>query len=144
MTHPRRGALTPLMGSTDFDRVNAKLTAIVASRGHQDTPASARPARRATATVSATPLVRKLARDNGVALASVTGTGPGGRITRADIATAAARQSGSLPQAHLATSLRSPEDALYELVYGPSQASATSTRDPNSLDALVAEAERTA
>lgn len=35
--------------------------------------------------VKALPLVRKLARDNAVDLANVSGSGPGGRITRADV-----------------------------------------------------------
>lgn len=92
----------------------------------------------------ATPLVRKIAKDADVALASVTGTGAGGRITRADVTTAVARQGGSLPPAQAAPARQSPEDALYELVYGSTQASVTSAVDRDSLDALVAEAERTA
>ena len=39
--------------------------------------------------VSATPLVRKVAQELGVELASVTGTGPGGRLTEADVRAAA-------------------------------------------------------
>lgn len=39
----------------------------------------------APAAVKALPIVRKLARDNGIDLASVRGTGPGGRVTRADV-----------------------------------------------------------
>lgn len=37
------------------------------------------------AAVQALPVVRKLARDSGVELADITGTGPGGRITRQDV-----------------------------------------------------------
>ncbi len=62
-----------------------------------DGPASAQVADRAAATPStaggpalAKPPVRKLAKDLGVDLAGVTGTGPQGVITRADIETAAA------------------------------------------------------
>jgi len=43
----------------------------------------------ARATPQALPLVRRLAASKGVDLASVTGTGPGGRITREDIESAA-------------------------------------------------------
>ena len=39
----------------------------------------------------ALPVVRKLAREHGVDLGSITGTGPGGRITRDDVMAAAAR-----------------------------------------------------
>ncbi|HEX6222610.1 MAG TPA: dihydrolipoamide acetyltransferase family protein [Acidimicrobiia bacterium] len=44
----------------------------------------------APAAVKALPIVRKLARDSGVDLATVDGTGPGGRITRADVEAAMA------------------------------------------------------
>jgi len=40
--------------------------------------------------VLATPVVRKLAKDLGVDLSKVTGTGPGGRVTEEDVGTAAA------------------------------------------------------
>jgi len=46
--------------------------------------------------VRAAPFVRQLARERGVDLASVTGSGPGGRITRADIE-AAARTAPTAP-----------------------------------------------
>ncbi|HVH64827.1 MAG TPA: dihydrolipoamide acetyltransferase family protein [Candidatus Acidoferrum sp.] len=49
--------------------------------------------------VRAAPFVRQLARERGVDLSHVTGTGPGGRITRADVEAAAA----GLPEAAPAT-----------------------------------------
>ncbi|MER7544841.1 dihydrolipoamide acetyltransferase family protein [Actinomadura sp.] len=53
-------------------------------------PASAAPAARAPERSAATrppssPLARRLARDHGIDLATLTGSGPGGRIVRADI-----------------------------------------------------------
>ncbi|MET7339508.1 dihydrolipoamide acetyltransferase family protein [Nonomuraea sp. NPDC005650] len=39
----------------------------------------------ATARLRATPLVRKVARERGIDLTTITGTGPGGRIIRADL-----------------------------------------------------------
>ena len=47
--------------------------------------------------VKALPVVRKLARDNGIDLTAITGTGPGGRIMREDVE--AAIQSGSIDDA---------------------------------------------
>jgi 2-oxoglutarate dehydrogenase E2 component (dihydrolipoamide succinyltransferase) len=44
-----------------------------------------------------TPLVRKLAADNGVDLASVTGTGVGGRIRKSDVLAAAAAKAAPAP-----------------------------------------------
>jgi 2-oxoglutarate dehydrogenase E2 component (dihydrolipoamide succinyltransferase) len=66
-------------------------------------PASAPPAAPAPADAAAsagyiTPLVRKLAQEKGVDLASVTGTGVGGRIRKQDVL-AAAGTSGSAPSA---------------------------------------------
>ena len=44
----------------------------------------------------ALPVVRKLAREQGVDLSTVTGTGPGGRITREDVASAARRSESAM------------------------------------------------
>lgn len=54
-------------------------------------PTAAEPA--PSAPVAATPAVRRLARELGVDLASVPGTGPGGRITREDVERAAAARA---------------------------------------------------
>ena len=51
-------------------------------------PVSSEPA----ADVRAAPFVRQLAREKGVDLAAISGSGPGGRITRADVEAAAAGQ----------------------------------------------------
>ncbi|OBB93726.1 dihydrolipoamide acetyltransferase family protein [Mycobacterium sp. 852002-30065_SCH5024008] len=48
------------------------------------------------APVRATPLVRTLAREHGINLAGVTGTGPGGRIVRADIEAVIGRGSAAV------------------------------------------------
>ena len=45
------------------------------------------------------PLVRKLAREHHVDLATITGTGPGGRVTKEDVLTQADRLAGSSPDA---------------------------------------------
>lgn len=47
------------------------------------------------ARVAATPAVRRLAKDLGVELSSLIGTGPGGRITREDVEGAARRDAGA-------------------------------------------------
>ncbi|MGH3193404.1 MAG: dihydrolipoamide acetyltransferase family protein, partial [Streptosporangiaceae bacterium] len=47
----------------------------------------------AGAALRASPLARRIARDRGIELGSVTGTGPGGRIVRADVEAAAAAES---------------------------------------------------
>ncbi|MFQ5948767.1 MAG: dihydrolipoamide acetyltransferase family protein [Acidimicrobiia bacterium] len=62
-------------------------------RAEEDQPPAARPpgSKRADQ-VSAVPAVRKLARDLGVDLATVPGTGEAGQITRADVVAAAEQQ----------------------------------------------------
>jgi pyruvate dehydrogenase E2 component (dihydrolipoamide acetyltransferase) len=52
------------------------------------------PEARAQEKIRATPLVRKLAEEHGVDLASVRGTGPGGRITEDDVRGASAPREG--------------------------------------------------
>jgi pyruvate/2-oxoglutarate dehydrogenase complex dihydrolipoamide acyltransferase (E2) component len=59
-------------------------------RSSAPAPARAQPGR-----VSATPLVRKVAEELGVELASLSGTGPGGRITEDDVRASA---SGASPE----------------------------------------------
>jgi len=49
------------------------------------------------AAVKALPIVRKLARDRGVDLATVEGSGPGGRVTREDVEAAAASEETEAP-----------------------------------------------
>ena len=53
------------------------------------------PAPKASATIEATPAVRALARQLGVALENVTGTGPNGRIMPDDVKAASGSSSGS-------------------------------------------------
>lgn len=60
--------------------------------------------------VLALPVVRKLARDNGIDLAGVEGTGPGGRITREDVQ--AVIDSGEAPS-------EKPPDATAESAQAP-------------------------
>ncbi|MGH3960126.1 dihydrolipoamide acetyltransferase family protein [Mycobacterium sp.] len=50
------------------------------------------------APVRATPLVRSLAREHGIDLTTITGSGPGGRIVRTDIEAAIARGSTAAPE----------------------------------------------
>jgi pyruvate dehydrogenase E2 component (dihydrolipoyllysine-residue acetyltransferase) len=82
-----------------------------------DVPAAAQPAEPATPAAQTTtettaqkragpvsPLVRRHATAAGVDLAAVTGTGPGGKILRSDIAAAASPQPGTLPSTPETTS----------------------------------------
>jgi pyruvate dehydrogenase E2 component (dihydrolipoamide acetyltransferase) len=48
--------------------------------------------------VVATPAARKLAKDAGIDLATIAGSGPGGRITREDVEAAVAAPAGAPPQ----------------------------------------------
>ena len=56
---------------------------------------SAAAAAESSGDVRAAPFVRQLAKEMGVDLAQVTGSGPGGRITRADVETAASSPAGA-------------------------------------------------
>ena len=61
-------------------------------------PASAPPATATSAErIHSSPLVRRLAKEHGVDLAALEGTGAGGRITKLDIEAAIAAQSGAAP-----------------------------------------------
>jgi pyruvate dehydrogenase E2 component (dihydrolipoamide acetyltransferase) len=53
----------------------------------------------ATSTVRTSPLARQLAGKHGLDIAGIPGTGPGGRVVRADVETAIAASSGTAPVA---------------------------------------------
>ncbi len=63
------------------------------------TPAKPPPARAGSGRLRATPVARRRARELGVDLTTVTGSGPGGRITEADVQAAAASTDSPPPQA---------------------------------------------
>ncbi|WP_371397761.1 pyruvate dehydrogenase complex dihydrolipoamide acetyltransferase [Fretibacter rubidus] len=60
--------------------------------------------------IKASPLAKRLAKDAGLDLASLTGTGPGGRIVKADIEAAKAAPKSS-PKAEAANSQSAPQSA---------------------------------
>jgi pyruvate dehydrogenase E2 component (dihydrolipoamide acetyltransferase) len=62
---------------------------------HAAASASQRTASTPAGAIVATPAARKLAKDRGFDLATVKGTGPGGRITREDVEAAAAMPQGT-------------------------------------------------
>lgn len=57
-------------------------------------PVAAAPVSTETTRIKASPLARKLAREHGIELGQVIGTGPGGRIVKNDVDTAAAAPTG--------------------------------------------------
>lgn len=81
------------------DAGGGQYVATVAATSGTQSPSTGAPPRRADGQpdaehVRAMPIVRKLAREQGIDLTSVEGTGPGGQITRADVERAAhARQN---------------------------------------------------
>lgn len=74
------------------------------------TPAKPPPARAGRGRLRATPVARRRARELGVDLTTVTGSGPGGRITEADVQAAAAASTG--PSATAAPATPSPPRVL--------------------------------
>ncbi len=56
----------------------------------------------AVESIKALPLIRKLAKDLGVDLAGIRGTGPGGRISREDVQAASGRSTAATPPARAA------------------------------------------
>ncbi|MFB4195535.1 dihydrolipoamide acetyltransferase family protein [Streptomyces carpaticus] len=62
-----------------------------------DTPAATAGTPTAPERRAATPLVRRLAHERGIDLSTVTGTGPGGRIVRADLDAAATAKAPATP-----------------------------------------------
>ncbi|HZP90766.1 MAG TPA: dihydrolipoamide acetyltransferase family protein [Actinomycetota bacterium] len=105
-------------------------------------PASAYPS---PAGVAATPAVRRLAKDLGVDLSSVRGSGPGGRVTPADVERAAARRTrgASEPTAYEALPIsmvrRTIAENLTRVVREVPQVTTFRTLDCSALEALRGE-----
>ncbi len=119
ITSPASGVLTATGNTGDELEVGAVIGTIDTNAakpaGGGSAPAAAAPAAEATAAaaatatdVKATPVARKIAADNGVDLASVTGTGPAGRVTKADVMAAS---SAPAPTAAPAATPASPSAA---------------------------------
>lgn len=70
--------------------------------------ATASPARTEEARVKASPVARRVAAELGVDLASVKGTGPGGRVTETDVRAAAKLKSGAPQKAPVAAKPSAP------------------------------------
>ena len=89
-------------GETDADIDPAVLDGVAVSVAPRSEPAAvgvAEPAAVANGRrLFATPLVRKIARERGIELASVSGTGPAGRIVRRDLERLPAAERVSAPQ----------------------------------------------
>jgi pyruvate/2-oxoglutarate dehydrogenase complex dihydrolipoamide acyltransferase (E2) component len=87
---PVGALLVELVPDEDVEAAPSPATsAPMAPQAVPATPAAARAGGAAGAAPQAAPPVRKLAKDLGVDLASVTGTGPGGRVTANDVRAAA-------------------------------------------------------
>ncbi len=93
ITSPASGVLNATGSTGDELEVGAVIGSIDtdAAKPAGGAPTAAAPAAASAATASsatdvkATPVAKKMAADNGVDLAAVTGTGPAGRVTKADV-----------------------------------------------------------
>lgn len=74
-------------------------TAPISPKPAEQVPASSAPAPAKAGRVFASPLARRIAADKGVDLAILTGSGPGGRIIKADVTAASASTGSAKPAA---------------------------------------------
>src|SRR6195952_89604 len=95
--------------------------------------------------VKASPLARRIARDSGIDLAGLKGSGPGGRIVKADVETAGAGSSGASLEAAEGPSSSTPPIAIKgvdeEGTTGAAQETAkgrTTVVEPSRLQQVVA------
>jgi len=82
-------------GSAAADHGDGVRATPLVARDESVEPAARPPAGEAPIRVRASPLARRIARERGVELGALTGSGPGGRIVRADVEGASATTPGS-------------------------------------------------
>jgi pyruvate dehydrogenase E2 component (dihydrolipoamide acetyltransferase) len=87
-------SVTSNQSSVSSEQKPAEATAATQPEsGETDAPAQSQIENQKSETLKASPLAKKIARDRGVDLGAVVGTGPGGRIVRRDIDAALSHQS---------------------------------------------------
>ncbi len=87
--------------------------------------------------VKASPLARRIARETGIDLGGLTGSGPGGRIVKADVEVAGSRPAPATTQAVEPSSSAEPSSAA------PSLSTAPSAERPSTEDVAGAKGETT-
>ncbi|MFI5395824.1 MAG: dihydrolipoamide acetyltransferase family protein [Candidatus Binatia bacterium] len=93
---------------------------------HAGGPASQRTAPASAGAIVATPAARKLAKERSIDLATVNGTGPGGRITREDVEAAAAAASQGTPLRGMRKSIA---DRMFKSLQSTAQLTITAEAD---------------
>src|SRR6266700_1941551 len=116
---PARSAASPAGAASATRTAGASTTLSAASAVSPIRPAAEAATGGARTAVLAKPPVRKLAKDLGVDLAGLTGTGPSGSITRDDIQAAAVAVEAAAPGAGTGTEAAAPAAPA-----GPAQATA--------------------
>jgi len=111
---PVRGVLGRVLAASEVQGHGAGAEA---SPAPADTPASAAPTAPSNPAgeVKASPLARKLAAQHGIDLAALTGTGPGGRISEADVQAAVQAATAKAAEPPGPVSSRSSGQALSEV-----------------------------
>lgn len=119
-TQPEQRAPEPEQRAPEPDSVSAPSAAPIVgtlSEEAEDLSAINSDPTPASAAVKALPIVRKLARENDVDLAAVSGTGPGGRVTRADVE-AAIEEAAPQPEPSRAEPETHPPHAVSDVAVG--------------------------
>jgi pyruvate dehydrogenase E2 component (dihydrolipoamide acetyltransferase) len=91
----------------------AGLTDTAVSRGEGESPAPVDASVHESGNrVRASPLARRIANESGVDLHAIAGTGPGGRIVKADVEAAGVAAGQSAPEVYSAPGTQAPESAV--------------------------------
>lgn len=121
-----------------------QIPSLVEERPHQrtslETSAPATPADDATTRIQASPVVRKLAASLGVDLATVTGTGPGGRVERADVELAVTGAAAPAASTEVSSVRRAIARRLTKSVQTKPQFALQADLDASGAKALIAAA----
>jgi len=114
---------------------NASPTPSPAQKPDSSAPAASSPAATAEGRVKASPLAKKMAAELGVDLSSVSGSGPAGRILKADVVTGA--KSGSAPAPAVSTDASAAAALTASLKSKINTSAVASTPAPTAIQPVV-------
>jgi pyruvate dehydrogenase E2 component (dihydrolipoamide acetyltransferase) len=143
------GILQTVAGEGDTLAVGAPIARVVEASGNAGAPHDGSPPVETSSSppdgerVKASPLARRVARETGVDLGALTGSGPGGRIVKADVEVAGSKPIAPVATPAVESPATAPTQAVKPTSTAPSPSAPSGTDRPSTEDIASAKGETT-